>query len=131
MLYILTLFILAGELSRVIEVTSAGGHLEIEPMGVRAVVPRNAFPGRRPELIMISIITNVAECIEWKTDDMPVAFGVRCQPDGLQFQFPVTVTIPHCGVLPSVDKVTPVLYCGKGAIGKTKYVFTVENKISY
>ena len=117
---ILTLFILTGELSRVLEVTHAGGHLELESMGVRAVVPRNTFPGRRPQLIMISIITDVAECIEWNTDDMPVAFGVQCQPDGLRFQFPVTVTIPHCGVLSSVDKVTPVLYRGKGVIGKTK-----------
>ena len=64
---------------------------------------------------------------------MPVSFGVQCQPDGLQFQFPVTVTIPHCGVLASVDKVTPVLYHGKGVIGKTKYVvclfFVAGNKI--
>ena len=111
-----------------IEVTHAGGHLELESMGVRAVVPRNAFPGRGTQLIMISIITNVAECIAWNTDDMPVAFGVHCQPDGLRVQFPVTVTIPHCGVLSSVDKVTPVLYCGEGVIGKTKYVFTAGYK---
>ena len=128
-MYIFTLFTLTGELSRVIEVTHAGGLLELESMGVRVVVPRNAFPGRRTQLIMISIITNVAECIEWNTDDMPVAFGVQCQPDGLQFQFPATVTIPHCGVLSSVDRsvdrVTPVLYRGKGVIGKTEYVFLV------
>ena len=97
------------------KLTPGGGSIEFKPLGIRAVIPPNAVPASQTELIMISVITNVSKYIPIREDEILVAFGVQCLPDGLQL--PVTIIIPHCAPSSRLDEVIPVVYSGSGEIG--------------
>ena len=96
--------------------TAAGGTIEFKPLGIQAVIPPNSPAARGSPLIMISVITNVSKYIRLREDEILVAFGIQCLPDGLQL--PVSITIPHCAPASRLDEVVPVVYSGHGEIGR-------------
>ena len=105
-------------MSNVIAITASGANMEFDSLGIRTVVPANAVPRGQTQLIKISVITDVSKYITISQDEMLVAFGIQCQPDGLQLGAPVTITIPHCMTLSQLDQVSPILYSGQGTFGK-------------
>ena len=102
--------------------TNEGGQIVFESLGVRIEVPSNAVATNRTELIKISVITDVAKVIPRKHDELLPAFGIQCLPDGLRFNVPIKVTIPHCVSLSRTDGFTPIMYSGSGEIGKLSIV---------
>ena len=105
-------------MSNVMSITDAGADMQFESLGIRTVVPSNAIPRGQTQLIKISVITDVSKYITISRDEMLVAFGIQCEPDGLQLGAPVTITVPHCMTLSQLDQVSPILYSGQGAFGK-------------
>ena len=108
-------FLLSGIFSYVMKLTPGGGNIEFKPLGIRAVVPPNAVPASETELIMISVITKVSKYIPVREDEILVAFGVQCLPNGLEL--PVSIIIPHCAPSSRLDEVIAVVYSGSGEIG--------------
>ena len=105
-------------MSNVMAITAAGADMEFDSLGIRTVVPANAVPRGQTQLIKISAITDVSNYITISQDEMLVAFGIQCLPDGLQLGAPVIITIPHCMTLTQLDQVSPILYSGSGDFGK-------------
>ena len=105
-------------MSNVMSITAAGANMEFDSLGIRAVVPANAVPHGQTHLIKISVITDVSKYITISQDEMLVAFGIQCEPDGLPLRALVTITIPHCMTLSQIDQVSPILYSGQGEFGK-------------
>ena len=106
-------------MSNVISITARGADMQFESLGVRTVVPANAVPRGQTQLIKITVITDVSKYITIREDEVLVAFGIQCQPDGLQLiGAPVTITIPHCMTLSQIDQISPILYSGQGVFGK-------------
>ena len=105
-------------MSNVMSITAVGANMEFDSVGIRMVVPANAVPRGQTQLIKISAITDVSKFITINQDETLVAFGIQCQPDGLQLRGPVTISIPHCMTLTQIDQVSPILYSGKGEFGK-------------
>ena len=57
-------------MSYVMAITRKGGTLEIEALGIRAVIPPNAVAPGQTQLIKISAITNVSKYIPKETNEM-------------------------------------------------------------
>ena len=95
--------------------TDGGGRINFKPLGIRTVILPKAGIADQTRAIMISVITNVSKYIQAREDEILVAFGIQCLPDGLQL--PASITIPHCAPLSRLDEVTPVVYSGSGEIG--------------
>ena len=91
--------------------------MQFDSLGIKTVVPASAVSHGQTHLIKISVITDVSKYITINHDEMVVAFGIQCQPDGLQLGAPVTITIPHCMTLSQLDQVAPILYSGQGEFG--------------
>ena len=108
--------------SHVMAVTHEGGRVEFQSLGVYIEVPANAIGSGQTELMKISIITDVAKYLPKRHDEVLVAFGIQCLPDGLQLNLPVRITIPHCASLQKPGEITPILYSGSGEIGKNAIV---------
>ena len=100
-----------------VPIADGGVNIEFESVGIRTVVPANALPPGQAQLVKITVITDVTKFMKISTDEILVAFGIQCLPDGLQLRAPVTVTIPHCMVLDQTDEISPILYAGHGEIG--------------
>ena len=81
-------------------------------------IPPNALTAGQSELIKLKLITDLTRYVPLKDGEISPAFAIQCLPDGLQVDVPITVTIPHCAKLSSPANVTPVLYTGKGEMGK-------------
>ena len=81
-------------------------------------IPPNALPAGQHELVKLKVITDLTRYVTLKDGEISPAFAIQCLPDGLKLDVPITVTIPHCAKLPSPANVTPVLYTGKGEMGK-------------
>ena len=105
-------------MSNVMSITAAGANMEFDSLGIRTVVPANAVPRGQTQLIKITVITDVSKYMTISQDEMLVAFGIQCQPDGLQLRGAVTITIPHCMTLSQLDQVSPILYSGRGDFGE-------------
>ena len=102
----------------VMSITDTGADMQFDSLGIRTVVPANAVSHGQTHLIKISVITDVSKYITISQDEMVVAFGIQCQPDGLKLGAPVRITIPHCMTLTQLDRVSPILYTGQGEFGK-------------
>ena len=86
-------------------------------------VPPNALTTEQRELISLTVITDLTDLtqhIPKEDDELFAAFGIQCLPDGLQFNVPIVVTIPHCIDFASLQDVTPVLYSSGGTIGTSE-----------
>ena len=92
--------------------------MNFESLGIRTVVPANAVPTGQTQLVKITVITDVARYMRIRDDEILVAFGIQCQPDGFQPRAPLTIAVPHCMTLSRLDEVSPVLYSGEGEFGK-------------
>ena len=99
--------------------TNKGGRIEFQSLGVCIEIPANAVSLRQTELIKISIITDVAKYLPKRHDELFVAFGIQCLPNGLPLNLPIKITIPHCASLQKPGEITPILYSGSGEIGNT------------
>lgn len=73
-----------------------GGTLVIEEAGISLEIP----PGALNEGVTISVAVVNDEGVKLPHDDTPmVSQIVRCKPSGQTFQKPVTLVLPHCGIL--------------------------------
>ena len=96
--------------------TRGGGRIDFKPLDIHTVIPSNNAVTDQPQDIMISVITNVSKYIQVvREDEILIAFGIQCLPDGLKI--PATITIPHCVPFLNLEEVTPVVYSGSGKIG--------------
>ena len=94
--------------------------MEFESLGIKTVVPANAFPPGETQLVKISVVTDVSKFINIAQDEVLVAFGIQCQPSGLALRVPVTISIPHCMTLTKTEEIIPILYAGTGEFGTYK-----------
>ena len=111
------LSLLTGIMSYVMVITHRGGTLQIESLGIQAVIPPNAVSPGQTQQIKISAITNVSKYVPKEKKEMWVAFGIECLPDGTNLRAPVTIIIPHCIPLLQVKVLEPVVYSGRGNEG--------------
>ena len=103
-------------MSRVEVLSDKRKRLQFGSLGIHATLPANAVPLRHEQIIKISVITDVSKYVKRSENELFVAFGIQCLPDGLQLTAPINVTIPHCFLVADGDEVIPVLYSGDGEI---------------
>ena len=99
-----------------------GGIVQLEKFGIRLEVPPNALTSDQRQLISLTVITDLRQLTQHledgsEEDEVFAAFGIQCMPDGLKFNVPITVTIPHAIDLATIGDVTPVLYSSSGLDG--------------
>ena len=106
-----------------VKITNEGGLVELEKFGIRIDIPPNALTAGQRRLIKISVITDLTKYVTSDEDDDEIipAFGIQCLPNGLEFNVPVTLTIPHCVKLSSPGSVTPILYSGRDGTGMLSF----------
>ena len=97
---------------------SGGGIIELQEFGIKLNVPPNAVSTMHSSPIKLSVITDVSRYVQIQDDEIAATFGFQCLPEGLQLDKPVSVTIPHCAVVRNSESLTPVIYSGRGEIGK-------------
>ena len=100
-------------------VTHKGGSMEIEPLGIRAVVPAKAVSFGRTQLVKISVIPRIADYVPMTENEVFAASGIECIPDGLELMAPMTIVMPHSIPLSTCQDIVPILYSGVKQIGET------------
>ena len=115
-------------MSHVMAITNEGGEMIFDSLGIRTVVPSNAVPPGRTQLIKISLITQLSDYITMRDDEVLGTSGIQCLPDGLQLHCPLKIIIPHCTPLSACDEVRPVLYSGNEPMGNILTIQVLEMK---
>ena len=81
------------------EFTAKGGRLTIEGTDVRLYIPSNALPQQTTQVIYIGLMNNKGLYPKLKDQEALLSPVVVCGPDGLTFEKPVFLTVPHNAVL--------------------------------
>ena len=77
-------------------VSAEGAIVELEDLGVRLEIPHGAVS--KEELVSVSIVSPKKEDHPPLGENFIVAPIIRLDPDGLRFEKPITLTVPHSGV---------------------------------
>lgn len=76
-----------------------GGKFTIGETGVCLSVPPKAIPKGHTEGIFIAIMNQEKEHPQLSSKEALLSPVVKCGPNGLKFERPVILTIPHCALL--------------------------------
>ena len=115
-------------MSYVMDMTSEGGEVEFESLGIRAVFPSNTVPRGTTQLIKVSVFAQLSDYISVRADEVLGTSGIQFLPDGLQLNSPMKIIIPHCTSLSACREVIPVLYSGDEKRGNIILLMVSQDK---
>ena len=76
-----------------------GGKFTISDTGVSLIVPPQAIPEGHTEGIFIAIMNQEKEHPQITSKESLLSPVVKCGPNGLKFERPVILSLPHCALL--------------------------------
>lgn len=79
--------------------TEKGGRLTIEGTDVSLYIPANALPEQTSQVIYIGLMNSKGNYPKLSNQEALLSPVVVCGPDGLTFEKPVFLTVPHNAVL--------------------------------
>lgn len=80
-------------------VDHSGGKFTIGDTGVSLIVPPQAIPEGQTEGIFIAIVNQEEEHPQLGGEEALLSPVVKCGPNGIKFQRPVILSMPHCALL--------------------------------
>jgi hypothetical protein len=84
-----------------------GGRLTIKGTGVSLYIPSMALPNKTSQVIYIGLMNSKGKRPQLRNVEALLSPVVVCGPDGLQFEKPVYLTVPHNAVLDENNSWTP------------------------
>lgn len=98
------------DLNTAMSIDAEGGTLVIRNTGISLYIPPNALEEEAD--INITVVNDTEIQMPQKRNLPIVTPLVKCEPSGIKFRKPVTLTLPHCGLVTDGKDQTMISFCG-------------------